>query len=174
MEILEQADFGAMALLVVLAERVDLQEALTAVTGWGGDAYVVFRQDGRTCARIDVTGDTPADTAELEAALRRWAEAGPEGNATVTRNGDLVRVDSCDPGAAASAGSGRSLDALRLVNARSPLAIQGLEQGFGRTTARCFSNTLATEMGPDEISSDNPSAGALRIARQILEECDPG
>ncbi|HEV3402229.1 MAG TPA: hypothetical protein VG078_10455, partial [Acidimicrobiales bacterium] len=93
LEVVDSGDFGAVAVLVVLAERVELRQALTAATGWGGDAYAVFRRDGRTCARINITGDTPSDTEELDAALGAWVAAAPPNTATTTRNGDLVQFE---------------------------------------------------------------------------------
>ena len=171
LEVVDGGDFGAVAVLVVLAERVELRQALTAATGWGGDAYTVFRRDGRTCARINVTGDTPADTAELDAAFGAWVAAAPRGTATTTRDGDLVKFESCDPGSGATAGSGSSFDALGLANARSQIAIQALDEGLEPAAARCFAGTLVTELDPDEINAEEPSSRSLRTATQIARRC---
>ena len=171
LEVVEDGDFGAVTLLVVLAERVELRQALTAVTGWGGDAYAVFRRGGRTCARINVTGDKPSDTEELDVAFRAWVAAAPRNTAKTSRNGDLVQVESCDPGSGTTAGSGSSFDALVLANARSQIAIQALDDGFEPAAARCFAGALVTELPPAEIDADRPSSRSLRTARAIALRC---
>jgi hypothetical protein len=171
LEVVDGGDFGAVAVLVVLAERLEVRRALTAATGWGGDAYAVFRRDGRTCARINVTGDTPSDTEELAAAFGAWVAAAPRGTAATSRNGDLVQFESCDPGSGATAGSGSSLDALGLANARSQIAIQALDDGLEPAAARCFAGALVTELSPDEINAERPSTRSLRTATQIARRC---
>src|SRR5205085_7958630 len=45
-EVFDQGDFGAVSLMIVLAERIDPHQALAAATGWGGDSYAVFPKDG--------------------------------------------------------------------------------------------------------------------------------
>jgi hypothetical protein len=171
LEVLEEGDFGAAALLVVLAERIDVRQALAAVTGWGGDAYAVFRQDGRMCARIRVNGDTPADSDQLDAALRGWAAAAPGGTASTSRTGDTVELESCDPGERATAGSGGSLEGLMLAGARSQIAVQALDEGFERGHARCFAAALVAELDPAEVLSDDPSDASLRTAARIASRC---
>jgi hypothetical protein len=171
LKVLDDGDFGAAALLVVLAERIDLQHALAAVTGWGGDAYAAFERDGHLCARLHVSGDTPADSDELDAALRDWAAAAPGGTASAGRNGEVVELDSCDPGPRTTAGSGGSLDALLLAGVRSLIAVQAIEEGFERGEARCFAAGLVSELDPEEIQSEEPSAGSLRTAAEIARRC---
>lgn len=166
-DVRDDGDFGAASLLVVLAERIDVRQALKAVTGWGGDAYAVFEKDGRTCARVDVTGDTPADTDELDAALRAWSAAAPRGSATSTRQGDLVELESCDPGAQATAGSGGAFEALGLAQLRSMIAIEALDKGAARGEARCYSTTLVDEANLDEVAFER----ALREAVGIAKRC---
>ena len=170
-EVLEEGDFGAAALLVVLAERIDLRQALAAVTGWGGDAYAVFERDGRMCARVRVSGDTPGDSDQLDAALRDWAAGAPSGTASATRTGDIAELESCDPGERATPGSGRSLDALLLAGARSEIAVQALDDGFERSEARCFAGALVSELDPAEIRAGEPSDASLRTAARIALRC---
>ena len=171
LEVLDDGDFGAAALLVVLAERINLRQALAAVTGWGGDAYAVFEREGQLCARVRVSGDTPSDSNELDTALRDWAAAAPSGTARAGREGDVATLESCDPGARATAGSGGSLDALILAGGRSEIAVQALEEGFERDEARCFAAALVAELDPAEIQSEEPTQASLRTATQIARRC---
>ena len=52
--------FGVVTWYLMLAERMPLQDALAASDGWAGDAYVGFKRDGKSCARMAYAGDTPA------------------------------------------------------------------------------------------------------------------
>ena len=75
------------------------QDAFAAVQGWGGDWAVTWEDGDAACVRIDIVGDTPEDTDELEAALRTWAE--DSAGAAVSVVDDRVRLDSCAAGAGA-------------------------------------------------------------------------
>ena len=69
--------------------------AAAAAEGWGGDAYVAWLdEEGATCIRTDVVGDTEADTAELLGALQTWVSARPEATVEPTDEG-RVRVELC-------------------------------------------------------------------------------
>src|SRR5204863_7850022 len=65
----DNGDFGALGLLLVLGERIDPLDALRASDGWGGDAYVAYQQNGKTCVHIDMRGDTETDMNELRNAF---------------------------------------------------------------------------------------------------------
>lgn len=87
--------FGAFTLYLMFATRFDARTALAAATGWGGDSYVGFKEDGEICLRGNVAGDTDTDTDELEQALTMWAAAMPEGAAEIERDGDVVTFTAC-------------------------------------------------------------------------------
>ncbi len=167
LEVVDEGDFGAATLLVVLAERIDVRQALAAVTGWGGDAYAVFHREGNVCARVHVVGDTPTDTDELDGALRAWAEAVTTGTVSVTRTGEFVAVESCDPGSRATPGSGRSLEALDLASARSWIASASVEDGAQWGEARCYATGVVNEVDVEEIQR-GPSR---RVLAAIAQRC---
>ncbi len=169
LEVEDEGDFGAASLLIVLAERIDLRQALRAALGWGGDAYAAFHRDGRTCARVDVAGDTPADTEELEGALRVWAAASPEGTATVTRKADLVELESCDPGSGATASSGGSLEALGLARARTEIAVHALGTGAQPSAARCYATAVTNELDFDETSFERAFESVVELAARCRQ-----
>ena len=126
---LDSGDLGATEWYLMLAERISPQDALEATDGWGGDAYVAFEQDGKTCMRLAWKGDSPTDFDEMHHALDQWAAAMPSGSATVREDGDLLRVETCDPGEGAGTINDRSLDALTLIEARSYLTVGGMQDG---------------------------------------------
>jgi len=71
--------FGALQWLLVLAERLPAADALTAVDGWGSDAFVAYEHDGAGLREGRFEGQRPSDTDEMDAALTRWAAGMPAG-----------------------------------------------------------------------------------------------
>ena len=164
-EAYDQGDFGAVSLMIVLAERIDPHQALAAATGWGGDSYAVFPKDGRTCIRLNVTGDTPDDTTELTDAFSGWVAATPGAAASISRDGDIVHLESCDPGAAAQAGTGGSEQALQLAAARGYVAVGTLDEGATPDQAKCFGSVMVNGLTLEELAADELSPSLeLRIA----------
>ena len=167
----DDGDFGAVSLMVVLAERIDPRLALAAATGWGGDAYVVFPRDGRTCIRLDVTGDNPTDTGELADALRAWVAAAPGSAATTSRTGDLVHLESCDPGVGAAGGTGGSALALDLAVTRGYVAAGALDDGADLDAARCFGSALVEGLTDDELLDEDPTPAVQRKVAGFADAC---
>ncbi|MEA2827541.1 MAG: hypothetical protein QOG43_1980, partial [Actinomycetota bacterium] len=167
----DQGDFGAVSLMIVLAERIDPYQALAAATGWGGDSYAVFPKDGRTCIRLNVTGDTPEDTAELTDALSGWVAATPGGAASTSRVGDIVHLESCDPGPAAVAGTGGSEQALQLAATRGYVAVSTLDEGATPDQAECFGSVLVNGLTPEELAADDVSPSLEREISGLVQAC---
>jgi len=175
-EAYDEGDFGAVSLMVVLAERIDPRLALAAATGWGGDAYAVFPRDGRTCFRMNVTGDTPEDTAELADAFTAWVAAapgssGPTPNASTSQDGDVVGLESCDPGAGSAGGTGGSMAAVELAVTRSYVAAGSLDEGADADQARCFASALVTGLTDEELATEDPSPGVARRVAGFANAC---
>ena len=76
-----QGVLGAFMIEELLLGSLKTGDVDTAISGWGGDAYVTWIDGaGKTCLRDTFVGDTPTDTAELANALTQWA---PDAGATV-------------------------------------------------------------------------------------------
>jgi hypothetical protein len=90
--VVEEATLGELMLRLVLEESLSLREAERAGAGWAGDRYVVWRSGRRTCVRVVVALDSPAEAAELTSALRAWAA--DHRGATVT-NGPAPGFSRC-------------------------------------------------------------------------------
>lgn len=73
-EAIDQGVLGEYGLLLVLGRLLDLQDALPAVQGWGGDRYVAWRDGDRTCARTNLVMDTSEDAREMRTALAAAAK----------------------------------------------------------------------------------------------------
>ena len=100
-EVVDEGVVGALfwfGLFTTGEAPVAPQDAFQAVQGWGGDWGVTWEDGDAACARVDVVGDTPDDTAELEEALKAWADQ--SAGAEVSDVDGRVRVESCVAGAA--------------------------------------------------------------------------
>ena len=87
---------GELVTDLVLAQELGQRNALTAVTGWGGDWGVEYTNGNQRCMRIDYVMDTPKDLQELQSAFQQWARAGSGRTVDVPTAGK-VRVTSCVP-----------------------------------------------------------------------------
>jgi hypothetical protein len=138
----DSGEFGALTWYLMLSERLPLQDALATVDGWGGDAYVGFERKGNSCARLAYKGATPQDTKRMLSALRRWGAAAPGSPTKVSRSGDLVQFETCDPGKAANVGKNASTDAVDLVTVRTSLGLAMLRLDVPKKMARCVAAAL--------------------------------
>lgn len=140
-EVIETDEFGPTTWFLLLASRIDQKEALKAVDGWGGDQYVVYRQDDKVCMDATIEGDTPEDEAELAKALGEWAAKSPKGTAEVTNEDDAVQFHSCDPGKdAKSAGNEVTPDTLGLPVTRTDVYTSSIEQDASPKQSACYAN----------------------------------
>jgi len=174
--------FGAIALYLVLAQRMDPGQALAATDNWGGDAYVNYTKAGKGCVRADFTGRDAAATTALAGTLTGWAAGLPSGAATVTRQGDLIRLDSCDPGpSAAKSATGDLSTAVGVAVARTQLAQMLLDERMTPAQAQCTARRFLAAFSAPELKSfvtaqseaDLPPAVATR-AQAAAQACLAG
>lgn len=88
----ERGAFGAVDLLVTLIgpDILSALDSLKDPRGWGGGAFVSWRQGSGACARLRLVGDTEGDTARFRDDLAAWAD----GNAATV----IEVADSALPG----------------------------------------------------------------------------
>lgn len=169
----DRGTFGAFSFFVVLAERIDMLEALDAADGWGGDSYVAFDRDGAACVRVVYRGDTGPDTDEMSTALQAWIDAA-DGPASVQRDGDEMVFESCDPGAdSVDVAREVSDQALGLAATRTYLASGILQSGANEAQAECFARNLVhrfdvEKLNDPELGSD---PGSQRVIQEIAVGC---
>lgn len=154
-QVLDDGDFGAVSLFIVLAERIDPFVALKAVDGWGGDSYLTYQQNGKTCTRINVQGDTPTDDDEMQAALDQWIQAMPAGAATESRQNGVVQLQTCDPGTDSGLVlNDRSGTALDIVSTRLQFMVQAVTDGkLSVDKAYKFGDCMVTAIGYDNFTT---------------------
>ncbi|MGH9273865.1 MAG: hypothetical protein ACRDZU_04385 [Acidimicrobiales bacterium] len=150
-------EFGALGLFVMLAERIDPLDALVAVDGWAGDAFVAFERDHTTCVRATIAAEDDLSADALVAALENWRDAMPAAAAAaVERTGTRTTFETCDPGPDADVldGDGRSSDAIAIPSVRIDLAIEVLREDGTVAQARCFSRGFLGLLTVEEIFAD--------------------
>ncbi len=76
-EVVDRGVLGELLLRLVLQSTLDRDAAVRAAEGWRGDRYTAWSDAGRVCVRDRMVMDTPADRAEMVAALQRWAQSRP-------------------------------------------------------------------------------------------------
>ena len=161
----DQADFGVLGWVVVLAERLTSREVMRAIDGWGGDAYLTYTEDGRTCVDVHVVGDDETETEEFGEVFTSWAE-GIDG-ASVDRAGEAVVLRSCEPdkGAPAPERPAVRVGAEKILTrlaTRSTLFAGALDQGASPTGRRVLRRGLhggPHRRGPGRHRGD-PGAGS--------------
>jgi hypothetical protein len=160
----DDGPFGAVSWLLVLAERIPVKQALTAADGWGGDAYVAFERDGTACVRMHYRGDTGQDVRQMKVALKAWAARLPTAQASVRREGSLLRFESCDPGPeAAAVATQSSQDAILLAMSRTYLSTALAKSGLEPTMARCAADRLVRRLKLKELN--DPELDPARVHR---------
>jgi hypothetical protein len=85
---------------LVLATRLEPEQAWDAARAWTGDQQEVRVRNGQVCVTSTIATADDAGTFVLGSALYEWAARGPaEAGATVDLSGPrAVVVESCDPG----------------------------------------------------------------------------
>ena len=148
----DSGELGVLTWYLMLAERLPLPQALAAADGWGGDAYAAFTDSGNTCARMTYAGRSAADTARMDVALQAWVAAGPGSAASVTRVGNEVHFESCDPGAGAQVGADASQQAIGLVTVRTQIGDAVMRSGASHTQARCLAGRMVETYALSELT----------------------
>jgi hypothetical protein len=166
----DSGELGVLTWYFMLGERLPLTAALAAADGWGGDAYVGFERNGTTCARMAYTGRTPTDTTRMYDALQQWVAAAPGSPASVSRTGDGVLFESCDPGtAAAQVGNDDSQDALHLLTTRTSLGVAIMRAGALEATARCAAGRLVQTFTVSQLTDPTFGTNDPALQAQVAQ-----
>lgn len=164
--------FESTGWLFTLAARLPLAEALRATDGWGGDRYVAYTEEKRTCVKIRYAGDSPRDADELHTALTRWIDRGPTGTASVEReDDDGLLFRSCDPGTRVKGSGEHSQEALELAVSRTYITRGLIEDGWPHREGRCFATELVSGFTPEEISAETASPELAARFRRAAQRC---
>lgn len=168
----EQGDLGALTLYTMLAARIDPAQALLAVDGWDGDAYVAFDKGGDTCVRFSVAGADRDATGRLHEAITAWAGTLAATPPTVTRTAKLVNVVTCDPGEAVERGPERDRvgNALVVPVTRSQILSQFLDGGFTQDEANCVGQGVITSFTAEQLADEDSTVSGSPAFDATMDE----
>jgi hypothetical protein len=139
----QSGSLGALAWLIVLGEHGQPAEALQAANGWGGDSYVTYELQNRSCIKVNWVGDSRQDVTAMQDALNTWVNA-MAGDAQYSNENGIVTLSACDPGTGASITTGRSKDAMALLDFRAEAFKLQLSQDIPVDQAWCVADKVAT------------------------------
>ncbi|MCU1358694.1 MAG: hypothetical protein JWM89_4112 [Acidimicrobiales bacterium] len=152
-EVIDDGEFGPTTWYLLLASRMQPNRAIKAVDGWGGDHYVVYRENKKVCVSVAAKFDTPADQKEFRADLAVWAAKSVAGTASVTETADTVAFKSCDPGKDAKpVGGGVTTDLLGVPAARTEIYDQVVGPDANADQASCFANAVIDRFTPTQLN----------------------
>lgn len=169
-EALEESEFGPTTWYLMLASRMDPALALGATDGWGGDRYVVYREDEKVCIAIAAKGDTAKDTEQLANAAGAWASRSAKGTAEAKVVDGEVRLRSCDPGTSAKSAGNVSTDLLVLPVSRTQLYIQALQADRTPAESACFANGVVDAFTLDQLNDPKGTYINSAAGQQALEK----
>jgi hypothetical protein len=135
---------------------------------------VAYTENGRTCVRLAWQGDTQTDKQQMQDALEQWAGAMPAGAASVTSVGDLLQVQSCDPGTGAATLNNRALDVLQLPAARSEVALLAVQEDFPVDKAFELGQCFVRGLGFDQLvalNADGLTDASQATLESALSDC---
>jgi hypothetical protein len=165
--------FGSFALYLMLAGRGDAGEALSVADSWGGDSMITYARAGTTCIRAAFAARSGNDTAALADALTSWAAKMPGGTASSTRDGSVVTLDACDPGASATDPPNSSNTALIVADLRNEVLSQIVKAGAPVATGKCVATGLIRDPAMQPIiaqAAADPSASLSDSDTKLLQQ----
>jgi hypothetical protein len=84
---------GEIGLRLVLGETLAHPLAAELAAAWGGDGYVAWADNDRTCVRLSLVMNTVHDAADVRDGLRQWAAGHP--GAEMKFSGNQTTVTRC-------------------------------------------------------------------------------
>jgi hypothetical protein len=170
-EVVDEGDFGALTLYLVLASRLDPLAALEVADGWAGDSYIATTDPGgRLCVAVATRARSTAAQDQLRVVLGRWIDVAPAGNdATLSVDGPVVSFRSCDPGGAAEVHIVTDgLTAIGLPAVRSYLRATFAAQGIAGPQATCITDRILAEIPMDVLSDPDPAPEVIEEFQMLM------
>ncbi len=171
---IDQADFGVLGWVAVLSERLGSEDVIRAIDGWGGDAYLTYTEDGRTCVDVHVVGDDGPETDEFAEVFTSWAQG--VAGASVDRAGPAVVLRSCEleEGQTASerpaAAAGAEKILTRLAT-RSTLFAGALGQGASPKDAECYADAFIGSLTDEDLVATEATPELEAAATEAAQNC---
>jgi len=163
----DSGQVGSLVTYLMLAERIPLRDALAAADTWKGDAYLGFKHKNVLCARVEYATGSDKKAALLTSAFEDWISAQAGSSASISRDGDRVTFESCDPGKAAKLGNDASERALELVATRGYIGASVVQAGGAAKAAQCFSRRMVAEFSIAELSDPEFGKGDQALIKRV-------
>ena len=170
----DKADFGVLGWVAVLAERLPSEDVIRAIDGWGGDAYLTYTENGRTCVDVHVVGDDATQTGEFAEVFSRWAEG--VAGASVDRKDDVVVLRSCEPEDGQPVperpeGAAGAETILTRLATRSTLFAGSLGQGASPRDAECYANAFLASLSDEDLVATEATPELEAAATRAAQDC---
>jgi hypothetical protein len=163
----EPGAFGQFTLFSVLGARLGQARAWEAVSGWSGDRYTSYRQDGRDCLAVDVSSRDTPHAGALESALREWQVDLPY--VDLALDGRTVRLRACDPGAGVTR-TEVTPRAFEVMAGRAEVVHSLVRQtGIGFRTASCVVDGTLRAIGPSVFVQDELTPAEQQQVQSALQ-----
>jgi hypothetical protein len=165
---LQDGEFGATQWYVMLARRLDVHDAVKALDGWGGDSFLAYEgSDGKVCVKARYQGKTSAASDTMQGLLDRWVAQSPSGTGSVSRDGEIVELVSCDPGSDAQPpGTDQSTLAIELLALRLQVVEDGLKQGVSGERLDCIATGLIDRLNLADL---DPAADVATTRQKVQD-----
>lgn len=172
-DVIDDGEFGALVLAVMLGDRVGVEAAVDATLAWRGDDFVAYRTDDEVCVDAVFVGEDDAGTSTIHAGLEAWAATMPEGSATVTSGGAGVELNVCGAGEVPAAPAGEASAALNALAARSGIFVGALSSGSDPEVARCVADGAVEEIDIATLGSPEAlgEADLSSLGGELLTAC---
>jgi hypothetical protein len=174
------SSFGALQWYLLLARRIDVHRAFTAVADWAGDSSVAYKDSsGRVCIRAEYEAQSDSNAQTVAGLLKSWRAVGPDTGATIDTSGEVVHFTTCDPGTSVKlVGKDRSSAVVEYAGARIELAQELISQHIDSNTSQCTVDNALSTFSLDDIEAiDQGSASQGLISKfqqafvTALENC---
>ena len=157
--------------LLLLSERIPVEQALTAADGWGGDAYVAYDKSGSQLRADRLPSATPPRRHADEGALRRLGgqSAQEPGQRVVERLPAAVRVVRPGTQGQASVATQSSAGGRRArAEPHVPLGDRSPSPGSPIPQARCSSDLLVRRLTVKQLNDPKVDPA---LVRRIIAPC---
>jgi len=169
---IDHSGFGAFGLYLVLAQRIDLKQALRVSDGWAGDSFIGYRSGDDVCVRAAFLGDDPDATKAIGDALEEWVRPAKPGSASVTRGEGVVQLQTCDAKADAPISRNVSVEDLFLLPlVRAGVGKDMIESGATASQARCFATGVLDALSIEQLKAKTMAPAEEARLQQLAASC---
>jgi hypothetical protein len=156
--------FGTLPLFLMLAKTMRPSAAAVLATQDVADRYLDYTKGSTSCVRAAFEGADGTSAKALRDGLGLWA-SGARTGASVTQSGQVITIDSCDPGASYVPSADHSNDALDVLISRNAIYLGVRQDDAPPAFAMCYADAVIGHYSAADLDRLN-SASTLSAAEQ--------